>query len=455
MIRPAEADGEAVAARQERLLALGHRVVEASEADETEVVLTEGRVFLTRFARNRIHQNVGTAEASAVVRVVVDKRVGVAVTESLDPEALASARTSALEAAEASEPDPSWPGLPPPRPVRPVEAYDPATAGVGPDERAEFVTAVVAAARQRGGEAAGYIQTLEGARAVVSSRGVAVAESATQAEAVALVTCEDGSGWAEAAAMRFSDLDAGRLGRRAALVAEKSRRPRPIEPGVYDVVLEPSAVAEWIQYLAYVALSGKDFEEGRSPLAGRLGRPVTGTQVSIWDNPRDRRTLRQAFDFEGQPTRRLSLIRRGVAEGVGTNYYRARRLGRRVSTGHALPANSSMECLPTHLFMKGGRAGARELVAGLERGLLITRFHYTNVLDPMTVRLTGMTRDGTFLVERGRIVHPVRNLRYTEDVLEALGRIDGLARRLVLVPGPCVVPAVRIRGVHFTGTTEF
>jgi len=420
MIRPAEADGEAVAARQERLLALGHRVVEASEADETEVVLTEGRVFLTRFARNRIHQNVGTAEASAVVRVVVDKRVGVAVTESLDPEALASARTSALEAAEASEPDPSWPGLPPPRPVRPVEAYDPATAGVGPDERAEFVTAVVAAARQR-----------------------------------ALVTCEDGSGWAEAAAMRFSDLDAGRLGRRAALVAEKSRRPRPIEPGVYDVVLEPSAVAEWIQYLAYVALSGKDFEEGRSPLAGRLGRPVTGTQVSIWDNPRDRRTLRQAFDFEGQPTRRLSLIRRGVAEGVGTNYYRARRLGRRVSTGHALPANSSMECLPTHLFMKGGRAGARELVAGLERGLLITRFHYTNVLDPMTVRLTGMTRDGTFLVERGRIVHPVRNLRYTEDVLEALGRIDGLARRLVLVPGPCVVPAVRIRGVHFTGTTEF
>jgi predicted Zn-dependent protease len=155
------------------------------------------------------------------------------------------------------------------------------------------------------------------------------------------------------------------------------------------------------------------------------------------------------------PARRLTLIDRGVAKAVTTNTYRARRLGKRRSTGHALPASTGYECLPMHLFMKGGTSSAAALLAGMKRGLLVTRFHYTNILDPMKTVLTGMTRDGTFLVEDGQVVHPVRNLRYTENVLEALGRIDGLSRRLTLLRGQAVVPTVRIREVRFTGTTEF
>jgi len=443
------------AARERRLLALGQALVQACRADETEVLLADGRQFLTRFAGNRIHQNVGTEEATAVIRVVVDKRIGVATADSLEVGPLEAARESALAIAEASEPDPDWPGLPKPRPVKPVKAYHQATALATASTRAGFAATVIAAAREKDGEAAGIVQTDEGTLAVVSSAGVAVAASHTRAEANALVTCGDGSGWAEAVAVRLSDLDADRLGRRAALTAEKSRHPRPLDPGRYDVVLEPPAVAEWLQYLAYLAFSGKDFQEGRSPISGRLGKKVTGQQVTVWDNARDRRTLPQPFDYEGQPARRLSLIKAGVAEGVATNHYRARRLGRRTSTGHALPASSSYECMPMHLFMKGGRASAKQLVGGLKRGLLVTRFHYTNVLDPMKTVLTGMTRNGTFLVENGRVVHAVRNLRYTENVLEALGRIDGASRRLTLVPGPCVVPTVRVRGVQFSGATEF
>ena len=441
--------------REKRLLEIGSKVVKTSRADETEVLLSEGREFLTRFSRNRIHQNVGTEEVWAVVRLVKGKRVGVASASSLGTEALEAAVASALAIAEASEPDSHWPGLPKPRPVKAVAVYDAETAEASADARADFAAAIIAAARKKRAEAAGIVETAESSLAIVSSAGVAVASSSTHAEANTVVTCGDGSGYAEGLATRLAALSGRRIGQRAALEASISRNPRPLDAGRYDAVLEPAAVGEWLQFLAYMALSGKDFQEGSSPFSGRLGEKVTGEQVTIWDNALDRRTIPQGFDYEGMPKKRLLLIDRGVAKAVGTNYYRARRLKKRVSTGSALPASSSAECLPLHLFLKGGTSSARRLVGEMKRGLLITRFHYTNVLDPMKTVLTGMTRDGTFLVENGRVVHPVRNLRYTENVLEALGRIDGMSRKLTLVPGPCLVPAVRIKGVQFTGTTEF
>ena len=443
------------AEREARLLDIGRRLIAASPAQETEVVLSEGRQFLTRFSRNHIHQNVGTEEVSVTVRVAAGRRLGVATAASLQPQALQAAVESALAIAKASEPLDDWPGLPPPRPVRPVQAYDAATAEASADARADFAAAIVAASRRRRGEAAGAVEIEEGSLACVNSRGVATASSGTRAQAHTVVTCGDGSGYAEGLAMRLADLKAEAIGRRATAKAVASRKPRPIDPGRYDVVLEPPAVAEWLMYLSYMTFSGKSFDEGRSPFSGRLGEKVTGENVTICDNALDRRTLPLAFDFEGMPKQRLTLIDRGVAKAVGTNHYRARRLGKRRSSGSALPAASGYECLPLHLFMKGGVSSAGQLVKEITRGLLITRFHYTNILDPMKTVLTGMTRDGTFLVENGAIVGPVRNLRYTENVLEALARMDGLSRRLTLVRGPCVVPAVRIRGVQFTGATEF
>lgn len=446
-MRPAE--------RQTRLLETAQAVVRASPADETEVVLGQGRSFLTRFSRNRIHQNVGAEEAWAVVRVVAAKRLGVATASSLSPSALAEAREAALAIARSSERTPDWPGLPPPRPLRQADAWDTATAEASADRRADLAAAIVAAARARQGEAAGAVETEEGSIAVASSAGVAAHASHTRAEINTVITCGDGSGYAEGLSTRLADLDARAIGRRAARKARRSRAPKPLPPGRYDVLLEPPAVAEWIEYLSYIAFGGKDFQEGRSPLSGRLGQKVTGEAVTIRDSGLDRRTLPMPFDFEGMPKRRLALITRGVAKAVATNHYRARQLGQRRSSGHALPASSGYECMPMHLFMGGGRSSARQLVAGLKRGLLITRFHYTNILDPMKTVLTGMTRDGTFLVEDGQVVGPVRNLRYTENVLEALGRTDGLSRRLTLVRGRAVVPAALVREVRFSGATEF
>ena len=441
--------------REANLLEVGRRVVAASPADETEVLFSEGRQLLTRFCLGQVHQNVGTEEVWAVLRLVVGGRIGVATASSLRPEALDQAVASAMAIAKASEPEEGWPGLPAPQPVKHLDAYDAATAEAPADARADVAAQIIKAARHRGSEAAGAVEVEESSLAIVSSRGVAVAASHTRAQAHTVVTCGDGSGFAEGVAVRLADLRPRTIGRRAAVKAADSRHPQPLPAGRYDVVLEPPAMAEWLEMLSYLAFSGKSFQEGRSPLSGRLGQRVTGEEVTIWDGALDRRTLPLEFDFEGQPPQRMKLIDRGVAKAVATSYYRACRLGKRRSTGHALPASTGYECLPMHLFMKGGTSSAEALVAGMKRGLLVTRFHYTNILDPMKTVLTGMTRDGTFLVEDGRIVHPVRNLRYTENVLEALGRIDGLSRRLTLVRGPVVVPTVRIREVNFTGTTEF
>ncbi|MCX5655146.1 MAG: TldD/PmbA family protein [Planctomycetota bacterium] len=441
--------------REARLLEIGRAIVKAGGADEIEVLFIEGRSYLTRFSRNHIHQNVGTEEISAIIRVVVGKRLGVATVSSLAPEALAGARQEAVAIAHASDPVEDWSGLPPPRPVKPLDAYDAATAEASAELRAQMAGAIILAARSKRGEAAGAVEVEEGTLAVASSAGVAVAGSHTRAEVHTVVTCRDGSGYAESLSSRVGDIDARAIGRRAARKAAESRNPQPLAPGRYDVILEPSAVAEWLEFLSYIAFSGKNFDEDRSPFSGRLGQRVTGEAVTIWDAARDVRGLPHAFDYEGMPADRLTLIQRGVAKAVSTNYYRARRLGKRRSSGHALPASVSYECLPLHLLMKGGESSLERLVRETKRGLLITRFHYTNILDPMKTVLTGMTRDGTFLVENGQVVGPVKNLRYTENVLEAFGRIDGASRRLTLVKGPCIVPAVRIREVQFTGATEF
>jgi predicted Zn-dependent protease len=443
------------AAREANLLDTGRRLVATSPADETEALLVEGRSLLTRFSLGQVHQNVGAEEVWVVLRLAVGGRLGVATASSLRPEALDQAIACAMAIAKASQPQEGWPGLPRPEPVKPASSYDAATAEAPADARADVAAEIIKAARRKRGEAAGAVEVEESSMAVTNSRGVAACSSHTRAQAHTVVTCGDGSGFAEGVSASLGGLKPRVIGRRAAAKAAASRNPQPLPPGRYDVILEPPAVGEWLEFLSYIAFSGKSFQEGRSPLSGKLGQRVTGREVTIWDNALDRRTLPQEFDFEGMPKRRLTLIDRGMAKAVATNYYRARRLGKRRSTASALPASTGYECLPLHLFMKGGTSSAEALVKTTRRGLLITRFHYTNILDPMKTVLTGMTRDGTFLVEDGRIVQPVRNLRYTENVLEAFERIDGMSRRLTLVRGPMAVPTVRVRQVNFTGTTEF
>ena len=233
--------------------------------------------------------------------------------------------------------------------------------------------------------------------------------------------------------------------------------PRPLPLGKYRVLLEPEAVAELLTWLGYLGFGAKQFAEHTSFLCGRMGDAITGSAITITDDALEPSTLVQPFDFEGVPKRRVPLIERGVATGLvyDTQYGRVYDTP---STGHASSPDATEGPSPSHLCMAPGEATYDTMVRALDRGLIVTRFHYVNgFLDPRNTLMTGLTRDGTFLVERGKIVAPVGNLRFTERILAAFGRTVMLSRdrRLIADPaqdvGGFVAPAMLIDGFTFTG----
>lgn len=201
------------------------------------------------------------------------------------------------------------------------------------------------------------------------------------------------------------------------------------------------------------------FQEGRSFMCGKIGKGIVDEGVSIWDDGLDEKGLPIPFDFEGVPKKRVILIQEGIAKGILYDHYTATKENK-TSTGHALPQPNTIGPLALNLFMKEGKFSKEELIGSISYGLLITRFHYTNVIDPLETIITGMTRDGVFLIRDGKIRGAIKNLRFTESILEAFGRIDGISkeRKLVLAGmelGSCFVPSIKIKGFNFTGVTEF
>ena len=205
-----------------------------------------------------------------------------------------------------------------------------------------------------------------------------------------------------------------------------------LRPGEYPVILEEYAVGELVDYLAYMGFGALSFQEGHGFMAGRLGQRLMSEQISIWDDGLDGGGLPMAFDFEGVPRQRVDLIREGVAAGVVYDTETAAREGRE-STGHALPAPNPYGPFPLHLFVGAGDTPKEAMLKSMDRGLWVTRFHYVNVVHSRQGILTGMTRDGTFLMEGGELTRPVRNLRFTQNALEALSATEAVgATRLRL-----------------------
>lgn len=442
---------------RDHLLHLAESVLAASEAEETEVILTTDESYLTRFANNVIHQNVGSRGASAIVRTVTGRRIGVAQTESLEPQSLRQTLRTAQEIAAVRPPLQDFKRLCGPGKIRPADSFDEATAACTPDERAEMVAALVAAAKRRKAEAAGLVRTRAGQIVVANSRGIRAAHRSTGAEFQTVVTCGDGSGYAEESSPALGRLDVRRAIRDGVGKAVRSRKPQRIDAGEYDVILEPAAVGTMLNMLGYMGLGAKAFIEGRSFMSGKIGQKITGEAVTLVDNAHHARLRGMPFDYEGVPRRRVKLIDRGLAAGVVYDSYLAgREGGRRRSTGHALPPTfASYGAMPAYLVMDGGRDSLGSLVANTRRGLLVTRFHYVNPAERIRTVLTGMTRDGTFWIEDGKISHPVTNLRFTESVLESLSRLEGLTRMRRVVEGSILCPAVKVRAFRFTGTTDF
>jgi predicted Zn-dependent protease len=428
----------------------------ALEADGVHVLAFHSWGGLTRFAESQIHQNTWREDLEIRVLAVADgNKIGVAATHSSDPSAIARAAADALALARVSPANPDFPGLAGPAEAPVKRGFDEATAEASPQERAEYVRAALAEfpADMKG---AGYVESVGDEVLVAASTGLAMFGSTTHAGLSVMAMSSDSSGVAEIIERRLGDIDASAIAARAVGKAELGRNPRPIEPGAYTVILEPAASSTIMQFLGYLALGAKGYLEERSYFSGKIGKKICSDLITIVDDPVGPESLGLPFDFEGTPPQKVTLIDHGVARDVVWDRTTARKAGR-ASTGHGLPPPNSMGPFPLNLRMEAGSSSVDDLIASTERGLLVTRFHYSNVVNEKETVLTGMTRDGTFLVEDGKLRHGVNNLRYTQNAIEALSNVEGVGDRTEISSelffGGSRSPALKVRDFKFSSAT--
>lgn len=440
----------------EGVLELAKRAVAATEADEAEVVAISTETSLTRFARNRIHQNVTEDDTQVSVRAVVGKRQGVASTNRVDAEGIARCAEAAVDAARRSPEAEDFRGLPGDAPYEPLVRDSSEALGYDAPRRAAAAKAMIDESRADGLEAAGSVSRGAYALAVANSLGVTRSTEAADVRATVLAMGESGSGWGSWLGANAGDFRAAEIGRRAAETAQRSVNPSSLEPGGYTVLLAPEAVSDLVDFMGFLGFGAKPFAEGSSFLTGHIGERLVDERVSILDDARSPQTVGFGFDFEGQPKQRTALIEAGVARGVVTDSYYAALLGL-PNTGHALPAPNPYGPMPLNLEMAAGDATEAEMVASIERGVYVSRFHYVNVEEPLKLVLTGMTRDGTFLVENGEMTTPLRNQRFTQGLLEALSHVLAISSERKLIGpgegGATLVPALLLERWEFTGET--
>ena len=441
------------------VLALAEQVMRFAEREaptEVEVMAMADDGSLTRFANSEIHQNVAESNVQVNLRFVAGKRVGVASTNRSDDEGLRLLAERAAAIARNSEELEDWGGLPEPTRITPVpEGYADATAGATPELRADGVRAVIAAADAGGVVSYGSFSTATETLGIANSKGIRASQQRTVSQLLTVAMAPDGgSGYAEAAAVDVTEIDAAEVGRQAAEKARATGNPVAVDPGEWPVILEEYAVVDLLSMLGYMGFSALAVQEERS--FSEPGRTVGSPLITIVDDGTDPATLPMSFDYEGVAKERVSLIEAGVCRDVVYDAQTAARAGR-ASTGHGLPAPNPYGPFPLNMAMAAGDTPREELVAGLERGLLVTRFHYTNPVHPKLAIVTGMTRDGTFYVEDGRIKGPVRNLRFTQSYLEALAATSAISRERRTLKGDfggVLVPAIRVDSWNFTGATE-
>ncbi len=431
-------------------------LAQARGVDECELLYTKSASALTRFTANRIHQGTDTYGRSLRVRAIVDGRQGVYETDRFDQDSISAAIQRAGDIARLLPASRRPAALPASLPVADSVAYHESTARALAYDRAHLVREMVDLATPRGVEVSGAISTSEETICVVNTRGTESYQQYTRAELnlVASRGTQNGYGYwigSDLSAMPHRELAGEAIAHAACDLPEIV-----LEPGERTVVLDHYAVGAMIGTLAAVGFGAKQYVEGRSFLSGKLGKRICGPRITITDDGRNPDGMPRLFDCEGVPRKRVLLVEAGIARGVVTDSFTAP-LAECLNTGHALPMPNPDGPAAMNLFVAPGRQPLARMLAGVRDGIYVRKFHYVNVVDPMTSVITGMTKDGTFLIENGRITRPVRNLRFTQNVLRALKSVAAVSAESRLVEGvygPVHAPAMLIRRFRFTGVSD-
>ncbi len=423
---------------------------------EAEVNASVGVSSLTRFANSFIHQNVSEDTAEVSLRVAVDGRVSSSTTTAVGPDALASFVDATLETARSQPVDDEWPGLGGPVDQPDVEHWDAATATADPMDRARAVAAFVDAGE--GLTAAGYCETEAHETAYGNTAGRTAAGRYTTAVVDGIHQTPTSAGSGHAAGVSLGAIDAASVGALAARRARDSAEAYDVKPGEYEVVLSPECVATITVFLDAYGFNAKVVDEGMSFV--ELGEQQFDPSIDIWDDATDDRALLVPFDAEGTPKRRTDLVSGGRTVSLLHNRRTAAKAGVE-STGHATPGGDVYGAFGVNLFVGGGDATVDDLIGSVDRGIYVATFNYCRVLDPKSLVVTGLTRNGTFMIENGRITGAVTNLRFTQSFVDALapGRVAGIGddgRFADSEFGPAMIhaPSMRLASWNFTGGAE-
>lgn len=423
-----------------------------------EVMIESSDSALTRFAGNVISQNVADSSTSVSVRLTDGGRVFRTSFNQTGGAPLADAVTRALAALKLQKKEKGLLPPPAPRPLRPAAPglYVPATAALKPSFRAAKIAELARFCRARGMECYGTFENGASRLTLANNSGVFASHPETWAAYSVTARKGEGYGWAGHYSPDVSKIDFRGVNARAMEKAAASASPVAAPPGKYTVILEPAAVGDLLFFLAYSGLGGRAWLDGRSFASGALGRRLLHPSITITDDALAGPAAGAPFDFEGMPREKVVLIEKGVARAVVHDRRTAAEAGAR-STGHSLPQPNAYGPMPRNLELAPGDSSLGEMIRSTKKGILVTTFHYTNLLRPKTVEMTGMTRNGTFLVENGRVTKALRNMRFTQGVVEALNNVEAVSREREVTNGwgRMCVPAMKLGEFNFSSATKF
>jgi PmbA protein len=457
------------------------RIKKLSAADEVEVLLSGGSFALTRFANNTIHQNVAEENTTVSVRTVFGGRTARASTNKFDDESLREVVRSSENLAKVQHPDPDLLPMPDSREAlgetrdgSPLEAqpvpsrYFEETAKITPQQRAGGVQKVVAVAEKRKLTTAGVFSIAEMFEGIFNSHGLSGWHTQTLGEISVTMLGDDSSGWQKANSPHIANLDAAALAETAAKKAVDSARPRELSAGKYTVILEPAAVLDLVGFM-FMDYSGMAILDQRSFLTGRIGTKLFGRNITISDDVAHPLQSGSPFDGEGMRRQRVELVENGIVKHVVYARATAERMKRSefrdkvgpiATTGHGFALPNEIGEMPLNIVFAAPRdpQTVEQMIASTERGLLVTRLWYIREVDPYEKILTGMTRDGTFLVENGRVQGGVRNFRLNESLIHMLSNVEAMSvpqRSCGEESFDMVAPAMKVKDFPFTEVTKF
>ena len=429
------------------------QILDFSKADGTEILFQGGSRSLTRYANNQIHQNVSETSQDLSIRTIVGRKSGKISLNKTDHKSLQEAVTRAMAMAKSQQDDPNFVPLPAPKEFARMNNFVEATSNCSPEERADGVMKVIQACKKKElvGSGAFEVSVIHGAYG--NSRGSFGYYQGTQADFSVSAAKGDSTGWSDQTEKDFRKIKPEVLAERAIEKARMGENPKSIEPGSYTVILEPYCMQSMYFMLAFTTLTAQAIQEKRSYLTDKMGTKVVGDNITLVDDAYDPQVIGMPADAQGIPKKRVVFFDKGVAKEVVYDLVTAAKDGKE-STGHGGPLPNSFGPFPANGILMPGDATLEEMIASTEKGVYVSRFHYVNIVDPRQVMITGMTRDGTFWIENGKIAYPIKNMRFTQSVIELLKNVEMLENKTKTF-GSTRFPGMKVKNFQFTSAATF